>query len=144
MRSWYIQYIQTYWVSPMQAIAALYCNTTQMVSLLETTRFPSSPEPITSQFFRQWINDAALFEGSANQSLCPCLFCNSNERAEQVVRRADFSWCFSYKYYPTQSTLCCCAPSLVIVMFLWHYGTSQLTIHYARGLLVYYNVALVW
>lgn len=46
-----------------QAIAALYCNSTQLMELLETTRFPNNPEAITSQFFRQWINDAALFEG---------------------------------------------------------------------------------
>jgi hypothetical protein len=56
-------------------IAALYCNSTQLISLLETTRFPTSPEPITSQFFRQWISDAGLFEGIHDRKISVLGFC---------------------------------------------------------------------
>ncbi|CAI8026804.1 Importin-7, partial [Geodia barretti] len=45
------------------------------MGLLETTRFPSSPEPITSQFFRQWINDAGLFEGIHDRKISVLGFC---------------------------------------------------------------------
>jgi hypothetical protein len=72
-------------------IAALYCSPGQLMGLLETTRFPSSPEPITSQFFRQWINDAALFEGIHDRKVSVLGFCavmTCQLRPEAVVSMA--------------------------------------------------------
>jgi hypothetical protein len=73
------------------AIAALYCNSSQLMGLLETTRFPSSPEPITSQFFRQWINDAGLFEGIHDRKISVLGFCAVMQcqlRPEAVIAMA--------------------------------------------------------
>jgi hypothetical protein len=39
-------------------ISGLFYNTAMMLELLEKTHFPDSPEPITAQFFTQWVKDA--------------------------------------------------------------------------------------
>ena len=41
-----------------QVISGLFYNTVLMLELLEKTHFPDSPEPITAQFFTQWVKDA--------------------------------------------------------------------------------------
>eukprot|EP00731_Ephydatia_muelleri_P006493 Em0003g741a len=44
-------------------ISILYYNPTMMLTLLEKTHVASSPEPITTQFFTQWLKDADLYGG---------------------------------------------------------------------------------
>ena len=46
-----------------QVISILYYNPTMMLTLLEKTHVASSPEPITTQFFTQWLKDADLYRG---------------------------------------------------------------------------------
>ena len=46
-----------------QVISILYYNPTMMLTLLEKTHVASSPEPITTQFFTQWLKDADLYGG---------------------------------------------------------------------------------
>ena len=41
-----------------QVISGLFYNTAMMLELLEKTHFPDSPEPVTAQFFTQWVKDA--------------------------------------------------------------------------------------
>ena len=47
----------------LQVIAALYYNPTLLMQTLENMHFPNTSEPITEQFFRQWINDVECFLG---------------------------------------------------------------------------------
>ncbi|XP_019855725.1 PREDICTED: importin-7-like [Amphimedon queenslandica] len=44
-------------------VAGIYSNCALVLELLEKTRFPNSQEPITAQFFTQWLTDCKNFEG---------------------------------------------------------------------------------
>uniref|UniRef100_A0A3B3SL01 Importin 8 n=1 Tax=Paramormyrops kingsleyae TaxID=1676925 RepID=A0A3B3SL01_9TELE len=51
-------------------IAALYYNPTLLLHTLENIRFPHSPEPITTQFINQWMNDTEFFLGLHDRKMC--------------------------------------------------------------------------
>ncbi|XP_048863861.1 importin-8 isoform X2 [Brienomyrus brachyistius] len=51
-------------------IAALYYNPTLLLHTLESIRFPHSPEPITTQFINQWMNDTEFFLGLHDRKMC--------------------------------------------------------------------------
>lgn len=56
----------------LQVIAGLYYNPTILLEFLEVTCFPNTTESITAQLFKQWVKDAALFEGWAGIEFVIC------------------------------------------------------------------------
>jgi hypothetical protein len=61
-------------------VAGLYTNCVLTIELLEKTKFSSSPEPITAQFFTQWLQDCQNYEGIHDRKisvlgLCSILQC---------------------------------------------------------------------
>ncbi|XP_043963496.1 importin-8 isoform X4 [Gambusia affinis] len=51
-------------------IAALYYNPALLMQTLDNMHFPHSPQPITTHFINQWINDTEFFLGFHDRKMC--------------------------------------------------------------------------
>ncbi|XP_060934256.1 importin-8 isoform X3 [Limanda limanda] len=52
------------------AIAALYYNPVLLIHTLDNMHFPHNPQPITSHFINQWMNDTEFFLGLHDRKIC--------------------------------------------------------------------------
>uniref|UniRef100_A0A3B3CP37 Importin 8 n=1 Tax=Oryzias melastigma TaxID=30732 RepID=A0A3B3CP37_ORYME len=52
------------------AIAALYYNPALLVHTMDNMQFPNSPQPVTTHFINQWMNDTEFFLGLHDRKMC--------------------------------------------------------------------------
>ena len=55
--------IKPYFLFQFQVVATLYYNPNFLTTILEKLHLPDSHEPVTVQFFAQWMDDASCFLG---------------------------------------------------------------------------------
>uniref|UniRef100_A0A3Q2VH41 Importin 8 n=1 Tax=Haplochromis burtoni TaxID=8153 RepID=A0A3Q2VH41_HAPBU len=52
------------------AIAALYYNPALLIHTMDNMHFPHNPQPITTHFINQWMNDTEFFLGLHDRKMC--------------------------------------------------------------------------
>uniref|UniRef100_A0A3P9IEQ1 Importin 8 n=1 Tax=Oryzias latipes TaxID=8090 RepID=A0A3P9IEQ1_ORYLA len=52
------------------AIAALYYNPALLVHTMDNMQLPNSPQPVTTHFINQWMNDTEFFLGLHDRKMC--------------------------------------------------------------------------